>query len=421
MKLALFGGIPVRQAPWPKWPIGSKKASELLNEVLDSGRWSVRGWYSGSQSKTLEFASRFAEFNGVDYCVPTNSGSASLLLALEALDIGYGDEVIVPVYTWVATAIAVLNVNAVPVFVDVDSETGCIDPKCIEAAISPRTKAILVVHLHSSICEMDEILKIANRTGLYVIEDCAQAHGAMYGGKKVGTIGDLGVFSMNQEKVLCCGEGGAVITKSHELYERVFRLHADGSMVNENTPAIGQYELEDREGLMGGNYTLSEFQAAILLSELDFLEQRNELRRKNAEYLTGQLAQLGLDPVSSSRGTTARTYFKYAIRIVDSSFRRVEPERLADAISAELGFRLEQTECKPLHQNILYCPTSKSKHRAIEADTASTITSLRSFKNAEEHYQTTLVFHHSVLLSGISDMKDIVEAFGKVKKYLGDL
>lgn len=416
--LAIVGGTPVRKALWPIWPPTSKSAINHLTDVLDSHRWTIRGWYTGQLSKQTQFAQKFAKFNNIKHCAAVSSGSSGLLVALEALDIGYGDEVIVPVYTWIATGISVTNVNAIPVFVDVDPETGCISPNAIEAAITPRTRAIIPVHLHCAVAEMETIMQIASKHNLYVIEDCAQAHGARYFDKFVGTLGHLGVFSMNQEKILCCGEGGAIITNDDNIYDRIGRLRADGSGETDSPPVIGKYELEDKGGLMGANYCMSDFQAAVLLAELDFVEERNRIRELNAAFLDDNLSALpGLTSIKSSPGTTARTYFKYAIRRDPNAFEGVPTSKLCEALSAELGFSVEQTECQPLHQNPLYCPLSKKRHH-LDANYIKklNISGLR-FPYAEKHYANTIVFHHRILLGNRRDMGDIVEAFAKVQKY----
>jgi dTDP-4-amino-4,6-dideoxygalactose transaminase len=306
--------------------------------------------------------------------------------------------------------------------VDVDPETGCIDAAAVEAAITPRTKAIIPVHLHCALAEMDKIMTIAGRHGIFVIEDCAQAHGARLGDRFAGTLGHVGAFSMNQEKVLCCGEGGAVLTNSDELIDRAGRLRADGSRAVTTPPVTGKYELVDTGGLIGANYCMSDFQAAVLLAELEHLEARNRHRESNAVYLNERLAELeGLRPVNTAPGTTARTYFKYPIRRLPESFAGVPTARLCQALSAELGFTVEQTECQPLHRNVLYCPHTKRRHHLSDSYLKRLAVSGLSFPTAEEHYETTLVFHHRILLGDKQDMDRIVEAFAKVHSNAGEM
>jgi L-glutamine:2-deoxy-scyllo-inosose/3-amino-2,3-dideoxy-scyllo-inosose aminotransferase len=424
-KLAILGGQPicnVAEKPWPIWPPDSEAAVSYLTETLRSHRWSIRGWYTGEKSIQTIFAERFAEFNDAKHCVMVSSGSTGLLVALETCDIGVGDEVIVPVYTWVATAIAVTNVNAVPVFVDVDPDTGCIDPEAIEDSITSRTRAIMPVHLHCAVADMDAIISLAAKHGLYVIEDCAQAHGARFNNRHVGTFGHLGVFSMNQEKLLCCGEGGAILTNDDELYDRAFRLRADGSRPATIPSTLGRYELVDTSGLMGGNYCMSDFQAAVLIAELGHLEGRNRRRERNAKYLNERLARLGgLTAVQSSPGTTSRSYFKYPIKRDPEAFENVSTDALCKALTAELGFTIEQTECQPIHQSPLYCPLTKRRHHLSEEYLKRLDVTGLKFHNAEAHYENTLVFHHRTLLGDQDEMDCIVEAFEKVQRNAGQL
>jgi len=419
--LAINGGEKICEDIWIKWPIPNLRTKNLLSKTLDSRRWTIRGWYNGEKSKQIEFSERFADYMNSKHCILTSSGSTGLIIALEACDIGFGDEVIVPIYTWIATAIAVLNVNAIPIFVDVNEATGCISPEAIEKNVTQKTKAIIPVHLHNSIADMNSILHIANKHNLYVIEDCSQAHCAQYYNKYVGTLGNIGVFSMNQEKVLCCGEGGAVITNDTNLADRLWRLCADGARLTNQQPIIGRYEMIDTGGLLGSNYCMSDFQASILMSELDLLEERNRVRKFNANYLDEKLSEIGSFPMQTSPGTTDRTYFKYSIRIEPTLLGDISIDEIGDALSKELNFDISKTECQPLHQNILYCPHTKQRHKINKDYQESIDISYLRFPVAELLYKTTLVFHHRILLSENKYMKYIVDAFKKVMDNLDDI
>jgi dTDP-4-amino-4,6-dideoxygalactose transaminase len=172
---------------------------------LQSQRWAISGPREADEGFEYTFAEKFAHYLDIPFCVPTTNGTSSLVIGLEALDVGAGDEVIVPAVTWVASASTALAVNALPVIVDVDARTLCIDPAAIRAAISPRTKAVSIVHLYSSLCDVDAIRALCDQHGLKLIEDCAQAHGAAWRGRKVGGWGDVGAFSMQQTKLLTAG------------------------------------------------------------------------------------------------------------------------------------------------------------------------------------------------------------------------
>ena len=214
-KLAINGGKSVRDAkanPWPRWPVWDEREEKSLLEVLRSGVWSYNG------PKELEFNKAFAKFIGAEYAISAANGTVTLQLALEACGVGLGDEVIVPGLTWQATAGAVLDVNAVPVFVDVSRDNWCIDPAEVKKAITPRTKAIIPVHLYGCFAKMDAIMVIAQKHNLRVIEDCAHKHGGELKGKKAGSIGDMGSFSFQLSNLMTAGEGGAITTSDPELF-----------------------------------------------------------------------------------------------------------------------------------------------------------------------------------------------------------
>src|SRR5471032_193702 len=280
--LAIHGGRPVREGGWPVWPIPAPGALNALNEVLHSGRWSISGPYRGHASFDRRFAESFARYHDVIHCVPAASGTASLMMALEACGVGAGDEVITPTLSWVASASTILGVNAIPVFADVDPKTLCIDPDSVERLITPATKAIMVVHLYSGVADMDRLSKIAKRASVKLIEDCAQSHGAEYRSRKVGTFGHVGAFSMHHTKVLTCGEGGATITSDAEIAHRLQCLRADGRCYTAAPPRSGYSELHEAGEPMGSNRALSEFQSALLIEQLAMLDGQNETRRRNA-------------------------------------------------------------------------------------------------------------------------------------------
>lgn len=233
-----------------------------------------RSWYiKGEEDRNFEEA--FAKYCGVNYCVGTGNGLDSLMLTLKALDIGPGDEVIVPSNTFIATALAVTYVGAKPVLVEPDISTYNINPDKIEEKITDRTKAIIPVHLYGCPCDMDRVLDIAKRHKLYVVEDCAQAHGAEYKGKKVGSFGDAGCFSFYPGKNLgALGDAGAVVTNNKELAEKIRALGNYGS------------DYKYHHIYQGNNSRMDELQAAFLLTKLPYLDRINENRRKTAdEYL----------------------------------------------------------------------------------------------------------------------------------------
>ena len=288
-KLAINGGKSIRKKSWPKWPIVGKEELELISEVTSSGVWS----YNGPKEK--EFIRKFADYIGTKYAVCAANGTVTLQMALEALDIGYGDEVIVPGLTWQATASCCVDVNAIPVLVDVEEDSWCIDPVKIKEAITPKTKAIIIVHLYGSNPKIDEIIKIAKDNNLYLIEDAAHQHGSVINGKKPGSFGDIGSFSFQQSKGLTSGEGGALTTNKKDLAEKLDALRNCGrrpvslnNNLKEEEKGKGYYK-EEGNFIHSGNYRITEFQAAILLCQLQRLDKQLKKKDENAIYLNKKI------------------------------------------------------------------------------------------------------------------------------------
>jgi|Deesub1362B_J571_1020462.scaffolds.fasta_scaffold03767_4 dTDP-4-amino-4,6-dideoxygalactose transaminase len=253
-------------------PFVDEEEVQAVREVLLSGRY-VSG------PKVEEFEEKFADYIGVEHAVAVNSGTAALHIALASLGIGPGDEVVVPPLTFFSTVSAVLHQNAIPVFADIDAESFCLDPADFERKITENTKAIIPVHIFGNAAEMNEIVSIAEENDVTVIEDCAQAHGTEYKGRKVGSIGDAGCFSFYATKHMTTVEGGMITTDSDEIAEkaRIIRNHG----------MIGR----DQHVMLGYNYRMSEINAAIGLVQLKKLERLNELRIKNSLYLLEQIRE----------------------------------------------------------------------------------------------------------------------------------
>lgn len=417
--LAISGGKPIHETGWPAWPRADVATIRAVTAALESGRWTVSGGWTGRDTFERAFARRFAEFVGVPYAVSTDHGSTSLLLALEALGIGAGDEVIVPVLTWVATATAVLNVNAAPVFVDADRETGCLSPPALAAAVSDRTKAVIAVHLNCRMADMDAIREIAQARGLAIVEDCAQAHGARWRGALAGSLGDIGAFSMQQGKVLTAGEGGAVVTKERPLYDRLQQLRADGRRYSDVEPALGEPCLVETAEVMGNNCCLSELQAALLLDQLDRLEPQLEARAANAAYLDAELARIpGLHPLFWSPHLDRPSVFRYTVRRAPEVFAGKPTAAVCSALRAELGVRVHQTD-RPLHQNRLYCPETKPRYRWVLERAPRPVDAC--FPAAESLYAELILLPHNVLLADREDLDHVIEAFAKVAAHADEL
>lgn len=326
-KLAINGYQPVRKKPFPSWPYFLEEEKKAVREVLDSGNanyWTgPRGPYGlgpkGPYGRGKEFEKKFAEYLAVKHAIAVNSGTSALHAALAAANIGAGDEVIVPPLTFIATASCVLQQLAIPVFADVEWETHNIDPEAVRKAVTNRTKAIIPVHLSGHPAEMDEIMEIAEENDLVVVEDCAQAHGAEYKGRKVGTIGHINAFSFCQDKIFTTGgEGGMVATNSDEYAEIVRAFcHYSGS-----------------GGRLGFNYRMIEMQSAIGLVWLEKLDQFVKKRRENARYLTDHLASIeGIHPLVE-RPHVKHSYYRYVCTL-DLDKLKVTKDRFIEAVAAE--------------------------------------------------------------------------------------
>lgn len=310
-KLAIHGGQPVRRRPFAKTCFGGPEEKALLIECLESHEWSTfragsdghdirqigvltsaeaaaypstgLRWLGGRFVRRLE--AQFAEYVGVEFAVSANSATSGLVMALEALGLGPGDEVLVPCMSFHATATAILAANAVPVFTEVKETTFCMDPADVEAKITERSRAIMVVHLGGNAADMDALMELAAHHGLAVIEDCAQAPGVRYRKRRVGSIGHIGVFSLTETKNVNCGEGGVVTTNDPALALKLRLLRNHGEGVVEES-----WDDEDLTNLVGMNFRLTELQAAVAVAQLGKLEERNRVRRDNAAYLVERLA-----------------------------------------------------------------------------------------------------------------------------------
>ncbi len=305
-KLAMDGGTPVRKTRFHAWPVHDEREIEALRGVVESGNW---GGFPSPNVNAAQFAEAFAAHQHAKYGICTSSGTAAIEVALKAAGLRAGDEVIIPALTFVATAAAALYMGAIPVFVDIDEGTWCLDPTKAEAAITPRTKAILPVHLGSRMADMDAITDIARRHGLRVIEDCAHMQGGAWQGRGTGSIGDLGCFSFQNSKLMTAGEGGIVLTSDEEL-ATVCHAYVDcGRLRPGDAPPKAQ-------GIFGWNYRMTEFQAAVLRVQLERLPEQQRVREANKAYLMERLQQIeSVETLREDDRMTTRSgygfYFKY--------------------------------------------------------------------------------------------------------------
>jgi L-glutamine:2-deoxy-scyllo-inosose/3-amino-2,3-dideoxy-scyllo-inosose aminotransferase len=408
--LALFGGTPVSRDPWPNWPQTYPETRRYMDDVLRSGVWAISGRNAGSELQCSQFRREFAEFTTRGWCVEVDHGTSALVTAFEALGVGPGDEVIVPVLTWVACASAVLQVGAVPVFVDADPDTLCMDVAHVEASVTERTVCVLVVHLNSSAVDMDAVMALAARRGLRVVEDCAQAHGAQWAsGRMIGTHGDVAVYSFQNGKSLTAGEGGAVVGDDDELRRRVESARADTREISTGGVAMGEMYLGETGEFMGANYCLSEFGAAAVRAGLRHLPSQLERKHANAEALDSMLGDVGFRTVRPHPKLRLRSVYEYGV-FLDGDVDRVLART---ALTAELGTPVYEMDA-PIHRSRLYRPETKPRFRSVYEDSRNH----GEFPVAEDAHRCLAMIHHSVLLEHERRMPVIVAAFEKVRDAL---
>jgi len=327
-QLAILGGPKTRTEPYPEWPVWDQRDIDAVTEVIKSGRW---GGFPYPGPKTAELAKKFVEMQGGGYAVPMANGTVTMEVALRAAGIGWGDEVIVPAYTFQATASAPMAAGAIPVIADIDLSTYCLDTGEAEKAITSKTKAVIPVHLGSNMADMDAIMALAKKHQLIVIEDCAHAHGAKWRGMGAGTIGHFGSFSFQSSKTLTTGEGGILLCKTPELAAKAAsiidcgRAHALG----------GGPEDESMEFQVGGNFRLSEIAAALALVGLERFTAQANHREQMAAYMDEALSEIpGVRVLKHDIRHTTRSFYRYIFAITPEEFG-VEHDVLCAALYAE--------------------------------------------------------------------------------------
>jgi len=420
--LAINGGEPVRKAPYPAYITIGEKEKRAAMAVLDTsvlskflGTWSPE-FYGGPMIQGLE--QEWAACFGVKHAVSMNSATSGLYAAVGAAGVGPGDEVIVSPYTMSASATAAVVYGGLPVFADIDPDIFCISPGSIEGLISPSTKAIIVVDLFGHPADMDEIMALARDHGLVVIEDAAQAPGALYKGRPAGTLADMGVFSLNYHKTIHCGEGGIVVTASDDLSERLQLIRNHGEVV------VKGKGVQDITNLVGFNYRMTEIEAAIAREQLKKLDGLTAGRIHAAEYLTRHLS--GIDGIHPPcvRPRVKHGYYVYALRFEEEKVG-IARDRFVAAMNAE-GIPLI-----PGYQEPLYLEPMYQKKIAFGRDgfpfTYSGYRGKVSYEKGicpitermhEKELMYTPVCHANV---GKSDLDDFVTAVQKCLKFRNEL
>jgi perosamine synthetase len=342
-KLAVEGGTPVRREPLPLEPDITNEEIEAVLEVMRSKRLSQ---LAGNYVKDFEI--EFARYIGSKYAVAANSGTSALSLAVAALQVGTGDEMILPPYTFVATANGILQQNAIPIFSDVDKETFNLDPRKLEAKVSDKTRAIMPVHMMGQPCDMDPIMEIARKHNLFVIEDSAQATGAEYKGRKTGSIGDVGCFSFYMNKNMTSAEGGMLVTNDEEVAERAMSLRNHCRPEISNVPNVPAYNVFTG---IGWNLRMNSLQAVIGRTQLKRLDEANRRRSMNAEFIRRHVERFEWLRPQRVLEETKPVYWFQAFRIDDSS--KISRDQFTAGVSAE-GVKAEGYVPIPVHLQELF-------------------------------------------------------------------
>ncbi len=418
-RLALLGGKPIRRSPFPSWPVFDQAEESALLDVLRSGKWWRYAWSEPGEpdpgegvqsgSKVAAFQESFAQFQGAKYGVASATGTGALEVALAALGIGPGDEVLVPAYTFVATASAVLMMNATPVFIDIDSETLNLDPKRLEEAVGPRTRAVILVHFAGLAADMGAIIEIARRRRLAVVEDAAHGHGGSWNGRGLGSIGDLGAFSFQASKNMTAGEGGLITTNDRELAALCESYISAG-----REPRRPWYE----HHRLGWNYRMTEFQGAILLQQMRRLDAQNVRRNQSAAYLNEHLSRIpGISILRTPSYVTRHAHHLYAFRFCGNEFA-ISRDDFLNALSAE-GIPCTGGYAHPLYQNPMFLPRNFIPPFCPKGcDHGREVVDFASYSskcpNAELACHEVVWLEQRLLLSAEQDLGDIVHAIEKV-------
>lgn len=422
MKLAINGGKPIREKPFPVYNTIGEEEKRAVVEVLDSGvlskylgTWSL-DFYGGPRVQKLE--RKWEVYFGAKHAVSVNSATSGLYAAVGAAGVGPGDEVIVSPYTMTASATAALVYGGIPVFADIDPDIFCITPASIRKCITPYTKAIIVVDIFGHPADMDEIMHIAREHNLVVIEDAAQAPGALSRGRYAGTLGDMGVFSLNYHKTIHSGEGGVIVTDDDRLADRLqlIRNHAEVMVKEKGT--------KDIVNMIGFNYRMTEIEAAIAGEQLKKLEKLFIPRIEAADYLTKRLKSLSgiIPPVV--RPEVRHAYYVYALRY-DEARIGVSRDQFVAALNAE-GIPMVKGYVEPIYLEPVYqqriafgrdgFPFTYSGYKGhVSYD-------LGICPVAEQMYYRELMYT-SVCYAGVtqSDLQDVIDAFNKVIENVDEL
>jgi dTDP-4-amino-4,6-dideoxygalactose transaminase len=397
--LALLGGTPLRTRPFPLWPAYDQQEEQALLEVLRSRVW------GGYHECVKELESDFAKYHDVPYAVACANGTVALEVALRAVGVGPGDEVIVSPYTFIASASAILLCHASPVFADIDPDSFNLSVRSAEQAITNRTRAMVIVHFGGRPAEMDAFQRLAVRHGLALIEDAAHAHGARYRGVPVGGWGDVATFSFQSFKLMTAGEGGMILSRSAEIMEKCWNYcnqgrRRDGGWFDHYT--------------LGTNYRLTAFQAAILRAQLRKMPGQTRLRNANVAYFRERLRGVeGFTLADDDPRVSRHPYYLLTLRYHGDAFSGAPRDLVLRALQAE-GIPIKATYPHPLYRNPLFAKEAGVMSRCPGWHCAQEYTQL-NLPEAERVCRDGVWLSHTVFLGDKRDVDDVIEAIAKVQ------
>jgi dTDP-4-amino-4,6-dideoxygalactose transaminase len=406
-ELAINGGTPVRPQGYPAWPAWDERDIEAVTSVIRSGEW---GGFPEPGVNAARFEEAFAVYQGARHGILMANGTITMEVALKALGVGWGDEVIIPALTFAATAYAPMAAGALPVIVDVEPRTLTIDPDLVEAAITPRTKAIIPVHLGHQMADMDRIMLIAGEHSLAVVEDCAHAHGQQWRGQGAGCIGEFGSFSHQSSKILTAGEGGSLLTNDEALARRAH------SIVDCGRPK----DPEEKEYTFGANYRLGELQAALLVVAMERFPDEVAQRAEAGKHFEKLAAEIpGVRVMPADERITRWSFYNYILAI--------DPERFAGATNEIVCLALEaegvpgEVQYPPMSRYELFQPALSRLPVAVEfADRLDP--SKMSFPVAEAAgLRESIYFQENTFRAGPEGAEAAAEALEKIQRHAAEL
>lgn len=432
-KLAIHGGKKVRNTPFPAYNTIGKEEEEAVLRVLRSGKLSTYlgtwhdDFYGGTEVQALE--KEWGQFFNVKHAISVNSATSGLYAAVGAIGIEPGDEVIVSPYTMSATATAILIYGGIPVFADIEKDYYCLDPKSVEGKITSKTKAIMVVDIFGQPYDADNINAIAKKYNLKVIEDTAQAPGAKYKDQYTGTLGDIGIFSLNYHKHIHCGEGGIIVTNDDILAQklRLIRNHAE-AVLN----AKGYTDTNELINMVGFNYRMTEIDAAIAREQLKKLPLLLKERVDNTKYINDQLSKLPPINKSLTREHCTHSYYVHPLTFDSSKAKEIHRDQFINAVKAELPGTLLRDDSpvliacgytKPLYLYPLFQEKIAFGSKGYPFTLSKNANYNKGICPIVEDIHENRLFTHELMRPTMSkeDMDDVIKAFVKVWNNIEEL